>query len=324
MFRNWNIVFFVILSVYLIGCKSSPVQPIQQTQSSNQDSIIDDPKIELGKLLFFDKRLSRDESISCASCHIPNRAFASNEKVAIGIDGRKNLRNTPTILNLANHKAFMFDGVISTLEMQALVPIQDHNEMDMPMNELIIRLTQDKRYEKFSRDLFRRSIDPTVITKSLAAYVRSLTSLNSRFDQFYYRGKTDVLTPDEKAGWNIFSAKLNCITCHALPNFTTGENTNNGLYEVYSIDPGRLRATNLPSDEGSFKIPSLRNIELTYPYMHDGSLPDLEDVILHYSKGGKSNSHKNPLVKPFNLSDKEVRQLIAFFKSVTDTSYILH
>ncbi len=324
MFRNWNIVFFVILSVYLIGCKSSPVQPIQQTQSSNQDSIIDDPKIELGKLLFFDKRLSRDESISCASCHIPNRAFASNEKVAIGIDGRKNLRNTPTILNLANHKAFMFDGVISTLEMQALVPIQDHNEMDIPMNELIIRLTQDKRYEKFSRDLFRRSIDPTVITKSLAAYVRSLTSLNSRFDQFYYSGKTDVLTPDEKAGWNIFSAKLNCITCHALPNFTTGENTNNGLYEVYSIDPGRLRATNLPSDEGSFKIPSLRNIELTYPYMHDGSLPDLEDVILHYSKGGKSNSHKNPLVKPFNLSDKEVRQLIAFFKSLTDTSYILH
>jgi cytochrome c peroxidase len=324
VFRNWNIVFFVILSVYLIGCKSSPVQPIQQTQSSNQDSIIDDPKIELGKLLFFDKRLSRDESISCASCHIPNRAFASNEKVAIGIDGRKNLRNTPTILNLANHKAFMFDGVISTLEMQALVPIQDHNEMDIPMNELIIRLTQDKRYEKFSRDLFRRSIDPTVITKSLAAYVRSLTSLNSRFDQFYYSGKTDVLTPDEKAGWNIFSAKLNCITCHALPNFTTGENTNNGLYEVYSIDPGRLRATNLPSDEGSFKIPSLRNIELTYPYMHDGSLPDLEDVILHYSKGGKSNSHKNPLVKPFNLSDKEVRQLIAFFKSLTDTSYILH
>ena len=196
MFRNWNIVLFVILSVYLTGCKSSPIQQIQQTQSSNQDSIINDPKVELGKLLFFDKRLSRDESISCASCHIPNRAFASNEKVAIGIDGRKNLRNTPTILNLANHKAFMFDGVISTLEMQALVPIQDHNEMDMPMNELIIRLAQDKRYEKFSRDLFRRSIDPTVITKSLAAYVKSLTSINSRFDQFYYNGKKDVLTPN--------------------------------------------------------------------------------------------------------------------------------
>jgi len=305
----------------MLGCKSTPIQSIQ---TNNQDTIAKDPKVELGKLLFFDKRLSRDESISCASCHIPNKAFASNDPVAIGINGRKNLRNTPTILNLANNKSFMFDGVIPTLEMQALVPIQDHNEMDMPMQDLVTRLLTDKIYEKLSRDLFRRAIDPTVITKSLAAYVRSLSSLNSRFDQFYFKGQKDALNTEEKAGWSLFSSKLNCLSCHALPNFSTGNNANNGIYAVYSLDLGRQRATNLPEDEGSFKIPSLRNIELTYPYMHDGSMTDLAQVIDHYNRGGKSNANKSNLIKPLNLTDKERNQLVAFLKSLTDTSYIFH
>lgn len=243
-------------------------------------------------------------------------------KESEGIYERKTERNSPSILNSAYLKTVLFDAHLPTLEMQVIVPIQEHVEMGMNMIELIKRLKAIDEYQIAAKRVFDRDFDPWVLTRSIAAFERSLVSNNSRFDQYYYQNNKSALSKSEKNGWKIFSEKLYCTKCHPAPFFTTFLPDKNGVYNDIDKDKGRYRVSNDSNDIGSFKIPSLRNIELTFPYMHNGTFQNIEAVINHYSKGGINNNFSNPLITPFEISDQEIKDLKAFLFSLTDTTYM--
>lgn len=286
-----------------------------------EDNPMTKEKIALGRKLFFDKRLSDDNTLACVDCHLPERAFTDGKARSNGIRGGMTERNSPSLLNSAYLPRIMFDGELKTLEMQAIVPIQEHVEMGSNMLQLIKELRAIPEYEEAAQRIFNRSFDPWVLTRALAAFERSLLSQNSPFDRFL-AGDTTALTVDQRRGWKLFSQELYCTKCHPAPHFTTYANVSNGLYEDYGKDQGRYRIDNKESDKGVFKIPSLRNIGLTAPYMHDGSFPTLDAVIDHYSTGGKNHPNKSPLIKDFVLTDRQRNDLKLFFQSLTDTTYL--
>jgi cytochrome c peroxidase len=277
---------------------------------------------ELGKKLFYDPVLSVDSSLSCGSCHKQELAFADNVNFSDGVKGRPGTRNSPSLVNLAYHPYFTREGGVPTLEMQVLVPIQEHNEFDFNIVEAAERLSKDSVYVSMSKRAYDRIPDPFVITRAISAFERSLISGQSPYDQFHFQGDENALDKDERAGMDLFfSQRLNCSSCHGGFNFTNYAFENNGLYEDYA-DPGRSRLTHDPADSARFKVPSLRNVALTAPYMHDGSLQSLEEVIDHYQSGGKPHIHKNERIQPFSLSEKERKQVIAFLNSLTDLSFV--
>jgi cytochrome c peroxidase len=278
-------------------------------------------KVALGKKLFFDKRLSLDGTVSCASCHDPHKAFTDQLTTSIGIKGQRTERNAPSILNSGFLKTVMFDAHLKTLELQVIVPLQEPTEMGHNMKKLIPQLRAIPEYQEAAQRIFKRDFDAYVLTRSISAFQRTLVSMNSRFDQ-YQAGNKKALSKDEQAGWKLFSEKLYCIQCHPAPYFTTFEAANNGLYLDYGKDKGRFRINLDSSDIGKFKIPSLRNIELTFPYMHDGSLESIDKVIEHYMKGGKKHPLQSEVIVPFSLNENEQKQLISFLRSLTDTSYL--
>lgn len=275
--------------------------------------------IELGRSLFFDNRLSLDSSISCASCHQPKYAFTDKRKTAIGIFNRENPRNSPSLFNVKFAPQLMFDNVIPTLEMQIIVPLQEHNEMGMTVGGVLARLSSDSTYQELAGIAYGRHLDAYVLTRSIAAYERTLLSNNSRFDQFYYRQKS-VLSQEEIAGWKLFSEELNCISCHSLPHFTNYQSKSNGMTNTSTEDMGRFRATGDSSDIGKFKVPSLRNVTLTAPYMHDGTIPHLREVIKKYSHGGLNVKNKDSLIVPINLKLDQIENLFRFFETLVDTT----
>jgi cytochrome c peroxidase len=286
------------------------------------DNPISAEKIALGKEFFFDKRLSIDESISCATCHKPGLAFTDGLPVSAGVLGRHSARNSPTLLNAAFLEKIMFDGEVATLEMQSIVPIQDHNEMGMEMKVLLQKLREIPEYQAAAQAIYQRDMDAWVLTRSLAAYERSLISDNSPFDQFYTGQKKNAISNSAKRGWVLFSEKLYCTSCHPAPHFTTYKPENNGLYADYGADQGRFRIHNDSAEIGKFKVPSLRNIEITDPYMHDGSISSLEEVLDHYAAGGKEHRNQHPVIKPFTLTKREKTDLINFFYALTDMSFM--
>lgn len=324
--RTYLFIFILgasILPFFLLQCKTNSHQVSVLGKFENPaDNPLTQEKIALGRLLFFDKRLSRNETVSCATCHVPAFAFTDQKTVSEGVEGRKTQRNSPSLLNSAYLKTVMFDAHLTSLELQVIAPIQEHVEMDMDMRTLLARLQKDKHYTEQAKSIFNRDFDAFVLTRSIAAFERSLISENSRFDQYYSGVKKNALTKDEKAGWRLFSEKLYCTKCHPAPYFTTFSAENNGLYNEYGEDKGRFRIYNDSNDIGFFKIPSLRNIELTFPYMHDGSKTTIEQVIEHYSKGGKHHNLQSKIIVPFEINNKEIKQLKAFLFALTDTSYM--
>lgn len=279
-------------------------------------------RVALGKQLFFDKRLSRDSTIACASCHFQQHAFADFNQLSIGIENRKGFRNSPTLVNLGYHPYFFFDGGVPTLELQILAPIEDVNEMDFSVPGVVERLKDDAEIQQLSQLAYGRSFDPFVLTRSIAAFERTMISGNSRFDQYYYQGKTNALNDSEKRGMDLFfSNKTNCSNCHAGFNFTNYEFANIGLYETYT-DSGRTRITLSTADRGKFKTPTLRNIAVTAPYMHDGNINTLEEVIAHFNSGGKNHPSKDVLIKPLNLTTTEKTDLVNFLKTLTDDEFL--
>ena len=288
-----------------------------------EDNELNKERIHLGKKLFFDKILSRDSSISCASCHKPEYAFTDGLKKAVGIKNRSVTRNTPTLTNIVYNKNFLRDGVNPSLEAQVLVPIHEKNEFDFHILLVAERLKKKPEY----LDLFEKAYGgiptPKLITKAIACYERTLISGNSRYDQYVYQNKNHVLSSSEKKGMDLFN-KLYCVSCHSGFNFSNGEIVNNGLYEKYE-DVGKMRVSLNEIDNGCFKVPTLRNIALTAPYMHNGSLQTLEEVIDHYMKGGNEHPNKHPLIKPFMLSKSERKNLVSFLRSLTDSSFtVIH
>lgn len=275
----------------------------------------------LGKRLFFDPILSRNNTISCSSCHLPELAFSDSIAFSLGVEKRIGVRNAPSLANVAYHPYFNKDGGVPTLEMQILVPIQDHNEMDFNIVQVADRMLKDSTYYRMSQEAYGRYPDAYVITRAIACYERTLISGNSKYDK-YINSDTTVLSALEKKGKAIFFGKRGqCASCHSGFNFTNYRFENNGLYLQYT-DSGRMRITHKEVDRDRFKVPSLRNIEHTAPYMHDGSIRTLNDVIEHYSVGIKAHPNKNAQLSPRHFTPKEKVALLAFLKTLSDLQFV--
>jgi len=286
-----------------------------------EENPLTEARIRLGEFLFFDTRLSKDLSISCASCHDPAKAFSDQKSLSAGVNGLIGKRNSPTLFNSGFAPDLLWDGGSFSLEAQALVPIQNHREMNMRLAEIAERMSSDRHFTEMARAAYGDERYESVILKALASYERSLISFDSRFDDYYYLGKKSALNAREKAGLELFfSEKTQCATCHTPPLFTDYSYRDNGLYTEYT-DSGRGRITLAAEDLGKFKVPTLRNIALTFPYMHDGSLATLEEVLAHYNAGGKASINQSPLLRPLKLSVEEQKALISFLKTLSDKRY---
>jgi cytochrome c peroxidase len=279
-------------------------------------------RVELGRRLFYEKKLSAQETMSCASCHVTSMAFTDGRQTSVGAHGKKGKRNAPTLANLAWMPRFMMEGGVPTLELQVLAPIQDSIEMDLPLHEAAVRLRSIKKYNDLSLVAYGKELDENVIMRALANFQRTFVSADSRFDRWYYYKDSTQFNDSEKRGKAIFfSEKAACMKCHSLPFFTDFEYYNIGLYKRYA-DHGKERITYNKADIGKFKTPTLRNIELTAPYMHDGSINTLEEVIEIYNKGGEGHENQDFRVRPMNWTVQEKEDLLAFLKTLTDWNFV--
>lgn len=324
MLRFTAIALLLISGFVALRCGSSQDLNALVSIPTPQDNPQNTAKIALGRQLFFDTRLSLDGTVSCATCHDPRKAFTDHLAQSKGINGQLSERNAPSLLNSAFLKTAMFDAHLQTLELQVIVPIQEPVEMGHNMKHLIKQLKKIPEYQAAAKAIYGRDFDAWVLTRSIAAFERSLLSMNAPFDQ-YLAGNKNAISKDQLAGWRIFSGKLYCTQCHPAPYFTTHEAANNGLYASYEgkADQGRFRIHHDSSDIGKFKVPSLRNLPLTFPYMHDGSLQTIEEVIAHYQRGGAKHPLQHQQIVAFDLSQKEKQQLLSFFNALVDTSYLL-
>ena len=253
----------------------------------------------LGRQLFFDKRLSRDGTISCATCHDPAYAFADARPVAIGIQGQRGTRRTPRLANRAYGRSFFWDGRAPTLEDQVAGPIENPLEMNLPL-----------------ADAARRTgLTGLALRRALATYVRTILSGDSPYDR-YLAGQRDALTAAARAGLQLFRGKAGCFTCHLGTNLTDERFHNTGLAAQYP-DAGRFTVTARPADRGAFKTPSLRDVARAAPYMHDGSLATLDEVIDHYDRGGRRQENLDREIHPLDLTYAEKQDLKAFLESLT-------
>jgi cytochrome c peroxidase len=245
--------------------------------------------------LFFDRRLSRDATIACASCHRPERAFSDGRAIAIGIGGRTGRRNAPALINRGYGKLFFWDGREHSLEEQVIQPIEDPNEMGSSAEEAARRVGL--------------SVDD--LAHALASYVRSILSGNSRFDRFV-SGDRMALSDQEQRGLQLFRGRGNCTACHVGPNFSDEELHNTGV--AWNPDASELKDPG--AQHGEFKTPTLREVVRSAPYMHDGSLATLEEVVDFYSNGGRANPYLDPELRPLRLDADEKRALVAFLTSL--------
>ena len=284
-----------------------------------EDNVLTEDRVFLGRKLFYDGRLSADGSISCASCHIQKYAFADTARFSRGFHGRLGFRNAPSLTNVAYVPLLMRDGGVFDLELQALAPIEDTNEMNNPLLDVVERLKDDQTYKALAKKAYNRNLDPYVITKALASFQRTLISANSRYDQ-YMSGDESVFSDEEKKGYELFMSS-NCVDCHTPPHFTNHTFHNNGLVPVDN-DSGRAQITGKAKDRGVYRVPTLRNVALTAPYMHNGLYTDLEDVIKIYASGGLNTENQSNIIEPFTLSIEEKKSLIAFLKTLTDTIFV--
>jgi len=274
----------------------------------------------LGKKLFYEKRLSRDSSVSCASCHKLENAFSDDKRFSLGIENRIGISNASTLTNIGFSPYLNRDGGVKTLEMQSLVPIQEHLEFDFNIIEIANRLSKISIYNELSLLAYNRNLDYFVIPRALSTFERSLISSNSLYDLSLINKYT--FSKSEKNGKELFfSERLKCNNCHSGINFTNYTFENNGLYLEYE-NKGRFRITQNIPDLSKFKVPTLRNLSYTNPYMHDGSLNTLEDVINHYNSGGKNHINKNNMIQILNLTEIEKRDLILFLRTLDDNIFI--
>lgn len=306
-------------------------------------------KVELGRMLFMDRRLSHNNTLSCGMCHVPEQGFTSNELgTAVGLEGQSIRRNSPTIFNVAYVEQLFHDGREFSLENQVWGPLLAGNEMANPsMGYVVEKIRMLPEYKGRFERAFGRGPDVNNVGRALAAYQRTVLSANSRFDRWHYGRRMDALSADEQAGFRIFIGKGGCGACHsvgprhALFSDNAFHNTGIGYANSMSVnrshkvrlapgvateitdrelesfeppipDVGRYEVTLDPADSWKYRTPSLRNVVLTAPYMHDGSLATLEEVVEFYDAGGVENPQLDPLIKPLGLSAEEKRQLVAF------------
>lgn len=281
---------------------------------------------ELGEKLFFDPILSEKKTISCASCHKPEFAFADNVPFSFGTDSQRTTRNTPSAMNLGGmHEPFFFDGRAATLEAQALGPIANPVEMNLPIDSAIARLNRHPQYKNYFRKIFGEPANAANLGKALAEFERTLSTADTPFDRFM-EGDSAAMSKSAIRGREIFMVKGLCFDCHKGVDFSLDEFKNIGLYnDVELNDPGRSEFTKNPADIGKFKTPGLRNVAVTGPYMHNGMFKTLRDVILYYNNPEDYVSGSigtDTLVKPLNLSPQEIDDLEAFLHALTDDQFV--
>jgi cytochrome c peroxidase len=283
---------------------------------------------ELGKKIFYDGRLSSDGNISCSFCHIQQNAFTHHgHTVSHGVNNASGTRNSPSIQNMAFQTQFMWDGAADNLDFQPVIPLLSAIEMNGNFGNIITMMKADLNYVKLFGQAFpNKEINTENVFKALSQFMVMNISANSRFDKYRRNESGETLTVNELAGYSVFTAK--CATCHATDMFTDNSFRNNGLaVNLLVNDIGRYRLTQLPQDYYKFKVPSLRNVELTAPYMHDGRFGTLEAVLNHYSNAVVNSATLDPILNQngtlgIPLSTTEKTQIIAFLKTLTDYQYI--
>jgi cytochrome c peroxidase len=324
-----------------------------------QDNPVTADKVQLGRKLFFDRRLSANNTVSCAMCHIPEQGFSQNElRLPVGVEGRGVRRNAPTIYNTAYVERLFHDGREISLENQVWAPLLAANEMgNVSIGVVIERIRSLDDYEERFTAAFGRGPDVQTIGMALASYQRVLVSADSPFDRWYYGDEELAVDASVKRGFEIFRGKGRCIACHAVSEeyalFTDGRFHNTGIGYFATMRPvdtefdvmlapgqvervesdlvestgtdrftdlGRYEVTSDPDDRWRYRTPTLRNVALTAPYMHDGSLATLRDVLLFYDRGGIPNEVLDPLIRPLGLSDAEIADLLAFLQSLTGSN----
>lgn len=283
---------------------------------------------ELGRKLFYDARLSSDGTISCAFCHEQKFAFTHHgHTVSQGVNGQTGTRNSPAIQNLGYQTTFMFDGATDHLNLQPIIPITSNIEMNGNFSQIVSMLNKDSQYKKlFAKAFPSKPINTENMLKAMAQFMVMVTSSNSRFDKFRRNEPGGILSPEEKEGYAIFNSK--CSNCHATDLFSDHSFRNNGLaVNLLVNDVGRYRVTLEEADKYRFKVPSLRNVEKTKPYMHDGRFQTLEAVLNHYATGVVNSAtldtslNKNGSLG-IPLTSAEKVKIIAFLKTLTDDQYL--
>ena len=295
----------------------------KQKESITKDYI--STKVTLGEKLFFDPILSLDNSISCADCHQPQFAFSDNKAFSLGVNDSLGNRNTPSVMNMASRSFFFHDGRAASLEEQASMPIENPVEMNLPFTEAVKRIKDNKAYFNLFNDIYQTEPNKENITNALAQFQRSLESDGSAPHDLWMNDiDTLAMSPSQQRGRNLFlSDEFKCFDCHFGPDFTGDEFRNIGLYDGITLkDMGRFDVTKDSSDIGKFKVPGLRNVALTAPYMHDGKFNTLEEVINFYSNPydfvEKPVNIDSLMVKPLNLTEQQKEDLVNFLHSLTD------
>lgn len=283
---------------------------------------------ELGKKLFFDVILSNDYTVSCSSCHKPSLAFADSTRFSLGIHGIPTKRNAPSVMNLAGRLQLFWDGRVSSLEEQALKPIESADEMNLPINEAVARLNNHEDYSRSFRKIYKAKASAELLAKALAAYERTLETSNTPYDRFL-DGDEAAISESAARGRLLFIGKANCANCHAGDDLTADRFKNIGLYNGKDLnDRGRFDVTNDSAHLGLFRIPGLRNVAVTAPYMHNGIFKTLREVLEYYNRPDaivKGALHRDlSLSTPLNLSDAELTDLEEFLKTLTDDAFIAH
>ncbi len=291
----------------------------------NENSAIK-TKAAIGKKLFSEKILSRDSSVSCASCHIPKFAFADTVAFSKGIGGKLTSRNTPSVLNMKNRPYYFWDGRAGSLEEQALIPIQNPDEMGLPIDEAVKRLNENKEYKKLFQKIFNEQPNAINLAAAFAAFEETLETVDSKFDDWSNNLKD--LTAQEERGRELFVGnKAKCFDCHRMEDFTTDEFKNIGLFDGRELnDAGLYNITKKETDKGKFKIPGLRNVAVTAPYMHNGKFKTLEMVLTYYNNPNAFVEDPinidDALRKPLGLTIQERKDIVAFLKTLTDKKYL--
>jgi cytochrome c peroxidase len=284
------------------------------------DNVPNAARIELGKALFFDPRLSGSNWISCATCHNPALGWSDALPAGIGHMGKQLGRATPTILNTAYLPVLMWDGRKATLEDQALGPVESADEMHQDPNVLVTKLASIAGYRSmFERAYPGSEISKDTISKAIASFERTIVSGAAPFDR-WAQGQNDAISPSAKRGFELFTNQANCVACHAGFNFTDGSFHNIGVTDLAVVDAGRFAIKPLKSMRGAFKTPTLRDVALTAPYMRNGIYRTLDEVIEHYDRGGDVRENISAEIRPLNLSAQDKRDLVEFMLTLTANS----
>ena len=283
-------------------------------------------EVELGKILFFDPILSKDSTVSCSSCHKPDLAFADSLAISPGIDNRIGRRNAPSIMNMASRSEFFYDGRAKDLVDQIHFPIEDNLEMDAKMSEVVERLKKHPKYPFWFKKIYNEVPTENNLARAIASFEESLETSDTEFDA-WMNDLPNKMSDAAIRGRKLFlSDRAKCFDCHFSPDFTGDEFKNIGLYDEKKYkDKGRYEVTKNQNDLGKFKVPGLRNVAVTAPYMHDGSFATLRDVIEYYSDPyqfvSKPINMDTTLLKPINFTTQEKEDLEAFLLSLTDRRF---